>query len=180
MERTSVSDTLTIGSSIPQFLLPATDGQSYGSNYLADAKAALVIFTCNHCPYVKGSEQQLNQTIQGFMERGLKVLAINSNDALQYPDDSFEKMKEKAWPYPYLYDADQSIAKAFDAACTPECYLFDANSKLAFHGTINDNPRNPDLAKNNFLQTAIEQVLTGADVHPNFAHPIGCSIKWKN
>ncbi len=179
MERTNSSEKLTIGSVLPTFSLVGIDDKKYTQDYFQGAKASLVIFTCNHCPYVKGSELAMNQAIGNFLGHGLKVLAINSNDSEQYPEDSFEKMKEKTWSYPYLYDQEQSVAKSFDAACTPECYLFNADGKLAFHGTINNSPRNPDQVTQNFLMTAIEQVLSCGVATPDFAHPMGCSIKWK-
>ena len=183
MERTETSTECGIGCNMPEFSLPATDGQSYDQSYFDGAKACLVIFTCNHCPYVKGSEEQMNQTVVQHLEAGLKVLAISSNDAVKYPEDNFDKMKEKAaelkLPYPYLYDETQAVAKSFDAACTPECYLFDANKKLVFHGTINNSPRHPQEATENYLTKAIAQVIDGEAVDPAFVHPMGCSIKWK-
>ncbi len=184
MERSELSSSFTIGSSLPSFTLPSVDGITLESTeYLGSGKAALVIFTCNHCPYVKGSEEELNKLISEFQPQGLRVVAISSNDATQYPDDSFERMKEKSdslkLSYPYLYDESQQVAKLFDAACTPECYLFDGNKKLVFHGTINDSPRYPEKASKSFLAQAIKQVLAGEPANPNFVHPIGCSIKWK-
>ena len=179
MERENISEQLKIGDKVPSFSLVGTDGLTYSESYFTGARAVLVIFTCNHCPYVKGSEEALNSLIKNFLTQGLKVVAINANDALQYPEDSFEKMKEKTWPYPYLYDETQSVAKAFDAACTPECYLFNSDLRLAFHGTINNSPRNPEGVTDNFLMTAITQVLETGKAQPEFAHPIGCSIKWK-
>ena len=183
MERTETSSTCGLGTKMPEFSLPATDGHSYTNSYFDGAKACLVIFTCNHCPYVKGSEKQMNTTIVEHLEAGLKVIAISSNDAEKYPDDSFEKMKEKSselnLPYPYLYDETQAVAKSFDAACTPECYLFDGDKKLVFHGTINNSPRHPEEATENYLTKAVAQVLSGEAVEPSFVHPMGCSIKWK-
>lgn len=184
MERTESSSNFPLGSSLPFFSLPCVDGSTVeSSEYLSSGKAALVIFTCNHCPYVKGSEAELNNLIADLQPQGLRVIAISSNDASQYPDDSFEKMKEKSdifkLSYPYLYDESQAVAKLFDAACTPECYLFDGRQKLVFHGTINDSPRDPTKASKSYLAEAIKQVLAGQSVNPSFVHPIGCSIKWK-
>jgi peroxiredoxin len=184
MERSTVSANFSIGSDLPEFTLPCTDGSNISSReFFATAKASLVIFTCNHCPYVKGSEAALNNVVRELLPNGLNVLAISSNDAIQYPDDSFDKMKEKAielnLPYPYLYDESQTVAKLFDAACTPECYLFDKDLKLAFHGTINNSPRDPSKVTQSYLAQAINQVLVGEKAVPEFVHPIGCSIKWK-
>ena len=185
MERSSASVKFSIGSSLPDFTLPSVDNENINSTqFFNSAKASLVIFTCNHCPYVKGSEDALNKVVLEFQQSGLKVLAISSNDAIQYPEDGFEKMKEKSiklkLPYPYLYDENQEVARSFDAACTPECYLFDSHLKLAFHGTINDSPRDASKATKGYLAQAIKQLLAGEKPDPDFFHPIGCSIKWKS
>ena len=183
MQRETPSAKLPFGSKIPSFSLPSTDGRTITEGYLAGAKAALVVFSCNHCPYVKGSEEMLISTISRFEPEGLKAVMISSNDAIQYPDDGFPKMQEKAkaagFTFPYLYDESQTVARSFDAACTPECYLFDAAGKLAYHGTINDNPKDKKKASKDFLSLAISQVLAGEPAIPNYIHPLGCSIKWK-
>lgn len=181
MERTEASN---IGSTMPEFSLPGTDGKEYTQNYFDNAKACLVVFTCNHCPYVKGSEEKLIETVKKYQNDGLKVLTISANDAVQYPEDSFENMQKKAaemnLPYPYLYDETQSIAKKFDAACTPECFLYNSEKQLAFHGAINNSPRNPENASENFIEQAIQQVIETGKATPAFINPIGCSVKWKN
>ncbi len=183
MLRETASERFALGSAMPQFELKNVDGKKLGASYLKGAKAALVVFTCNHCPYVKGSEEMLVSIVKRYAEQGLKTLTINSNDASQYPDDSFEHMQAKTkamqLPYPYLYDETQDVARLFDAACTPEFYLFDAAGKLAYHGTINDSPRDPDKVTKDHLSTAIEQVLKGQKPNPSYVHPLGCSIKWK-
>lgn len=183
MERSSQSAKITIGSSLPEFNLPAVDGTSKGSKYLKEGKVGLVAFTCNHCPYVKGSEEMLISIVEKFEKEGLRTVAISSNDAVQYPEDGFDKMKEKAQemtlPYPYLYDETQEVAKTFDAQCTPEFYLFDKSGKLAYHGTINDSPRDPMKVTKDYLSQAITQVLEGQSPNPSFVRPLGCSIKWK-
>lgn len=183
MERTDVSARFPLGSKLPTFSLMDVSGKTMSDDYLRSGKAALVVFSCNHCPYVKGSEATLIETVREFNSRGLRAVAINSNDAAQYPDDSFENMKLKAKdmniPYPYLYDKTQEVAKMFDAACTPECYLFDEHHSLVFHGTINDNPKDPNKASKTYLRDAIEQLLSGKKPKPAFVHPLGCSIKWR-
>jgi peroxiredoxin len=183
MERDVTSEKFPLGSTMPRFDLPNVDGSRVSSESLAGTPATLVVFTCNHCPYVKGSEEMLVSVVKKFLPDGLKVVAINSNDATKYPEDSFEKMKEKAatmsLPYPYLYDEDQSVAKAFDAACTPELYLFNRSGQLVYHGTINDSPRDPSKVTREFLSDAIAAVLEGGTPPLQFVHPIGCSIKWK-
>ena len=168
---------------LPKFNLPATDGKNYSNSFFENANAKLVVFSCNHCPYVKGSDEALIKAVGRFEDSGLKTLAISSNNAEQYPEDSFEKMKEKSstmkLPFPYLYDETQSVAKAFNAECTPECFLFDKNDKLVYHGTVNDSPRYPEKVTKNHLELAISQLLDNQKVEPSYVHPIGCSIKWK-
>lgn len=183
MERTESSQSFSLGSTLPHFELRNVDGEMLGSSYLASGKAMLVAFLCNHCPYVKGSEEMLIDVVRTFEADGLKTVAINSNDAVKYPEDSFEKMKEKhaqmELPYPYLYDETQDVARLFDAACTPEFYLFDATKTLVYHGTINDSPRDPTSVTKDYLSEAIASVLEGQTPDPQFVHPLGCSIKWK-
>jgi peroxiredoxin len=183
MERSSVSERFAIGSELPHFSLPSVDGSVVTDQFFSGAAASLVVFTCNHCPYVKGSEAMLNTIVKRFIPEGLKVVAISSNDSVQYPDDGFAQMKEKAvreqLPYPYLYDESQAVAKAFDAACTPEIYLFDRSHKLVFHGTVNDSPRDPSKVSKEYLSDAISAVIAGEVPPQQFVHAIGCSIKWK-
>lgn len=184
MERTSLSDKFPVGSLLPRFTLRATDGtQVSSSDFFAGARAALVVFGCNHCPYVKGSDHELIELAHRYGNEGLRVVVISANDAQKYPEDSFEKMAEKAaafsLPFPYLYDETQEIARRFDAQCTPECYLFNADLALAFHGAINDSPRDSRTVTKHFLRDALEQVLKEGTATPAFAHPTGCSIKWK-
>lgn len=183
MERDLVSEKFPIGSALPEFNLPNVDGKMIGSDYLKTGAASVVVFSCNHCPYVKGSDHAMIEVAHRFQEKGVRFVAISSNDAAQYPDDSFEKMKEKAQsmklPFPYLFDESQQVARSFDAACTPECYVFDRNQKLVFHGTINNSPRFPNEVKQQYLAAALEQLLAGQAPNPSFVHPIGCSIKWR-
>ena len=183
MERQEKSATFPMGTQLPQFSLTSTDGTAVSQAYFSGAPAALVVFACNHCPYVIGSEKMLFDTIRSYQEKGLKAVIISSNDPVQYPEDSFEKMqqyaREKQFPCPYLFDETQEVAKKFDAACTPECYLFNGAGALVFHGSINNSPRFPDQVKANFLEAALEQAFSGKNPDPAFVHPIGCSIKWK-
>lgn len=183
MERTETSKLFPIGSPLPQFSLQSTDGQMITDKYLRGAPVSLVFFSCNHCPYVKGSEELLIGTVNEFARDGLKAISISSNDPVQYPDDGFEKMKQKsknmALPYPYLFDSTQQVAKLFDAQCTPECYLFNHESKLVYHGPVNDNPRDPSKVTKHYLAMAIAQTLQGIKPDPSEINSIGCSIKWK-
>jgi len=183
MERTATSATFSLGSKLPTFDLRNVDGKMVGSSYFTDGKAYLVAFICNHCPYVKGSEEMLINIVRQFEGDGLKTIAISSNDATKYPEDGFDKMREKALamnlPYPYLYDESQDVARRFDAACTPEFYLFDRDHTLVYHGTINDSPRDPSKVTKEYLSAAIAAVIEGQIPNPQFVHPLGCSIKWK-
>lgn len=183
MQRESSSPSFTIGSELPQFSLPNVNGELVGTDHLRGSRAALVAFLCNHCPYVQGSEAMLIGIFKRFAPQGLRAVAISSNNAVEYPEDSFDKMKEKAagmsLPYPYLYDESQQVARLFDAACTPEFYLFDAAGKLAYHGAINDSPRDPTKVTKDFLSQAVQSVLDGQNPTEQFVNPLGCSIKWK-
>lgn len=181
--RENQSASFGIGSHMPKFRLKSVDESWIDETYFAASKCSLIVFSCNHCPYVKGSEEMLISTIKKFSREDLKCVSISANDPIQYPEDSFENMKRKAeamkLPYPYLFDEDQSVAPLFDAECTPECYLFDGNYKLVYQGAINDSPRDASKVTKNYLETAITQVLEGQTPHPSFVHSIGCSIKWK-
>lgn len=184
MERESLSQTFPLGATLPEFSLPSTDGSTVSSkDFFEGATAALVVFMCNHCPYVKGSDRELIEIAKEFGEKGLRIVGISSNDAVAYPEDSFEKMREKSrtlgLPFPYLYDETQEVARLFDAQCTPECYLFHRDLTLAFHGAINDSPRDPSRVTRHFLRDAIEQLIKEGSTVLGFSHPIGCSIKWK-
>jgi len=183
MQREHDSTRFPLGSPLPDFKLRNVDGAMIGSIDLHGAPAALVVFTCNHCPYVRGSEVLLASIVRHFAPAGLKAVTINSNDPVSYPDDSFARMQEKAaaqdLPCPYLFDESQEVARMFDAACTPEAYLFDRNGRLVFHGAITDRPKEPGSARADFLSPAIEAALSGRTPTPGFVHPLGCSIKWK-
>lgn len=183
MQRESLSTTFRLGSKLPKFDLRSVAGKMVGDSYLREGDLAMVVFSCNHCPYVKGSEEQLIAIVRRFEGQGLRTVVINSNDATKYPEDDFAHMQAKAkemdLPYPYLHDESQEVARAFDAACTPEVYLFDAAGTLIFHGTVNDSPQDKSRAKRDYLTHAIEQAFAGQSVDPAFVHPIGCSIKWR-
>lgn len=185
MQRESLSQIFPLGTSLPDFALPATDGSLISStDFFSGASAALVVFVCNHCPYVKGSDHEFVEIAKQFGNQGLRIVAISSNDAVAYPEDSFEKMREKAeslnLPFPYLYDESQNVARLFDAQCTPECYLFNSDLTLVYHGAINDSPRDSSRVTRHFLRDAVEQLLKEGSTVLGFSHPTGCSIKWKS
>jgi len=181
MKREAPSSTLSIGSPIPKFELLATDGQSYSEEILFEKYPAglTVVFTCNHCPYAIGWEGRLNNFSEQYSSKSYGIVAICSNDAKKYPDDSYAAMKNKDLKFLYLHDETQDVAKAFDAACTPEAFAFDSDKKLAFQGAIDDNYRDENAVSNHWLRDAIEATLEGRPPSSPTSHALGCSIKWK-
>jgi len=185
MQRKSIdmsTKKLKIGSVLPNFSLKGVDEKIYSLENFKDKKAIVVIFSCNHCPYVQAYESRIIK-LQSDFANELAIVAINSNDAGKYPDDSFEMMKkragEKQFNFPYLHDEDQSVAKLFDATHTPEVFLFDAERRLAFHGKIDDNWQTPDMVKSSYLRDAVVEVINGEEVSVPETFTIGCTIKWK-
>lgn len=186
MQRKSIymsTKKIKIGSELPHFLLRGVDGKNYSPEIYKDKLALIVIFSCNHCPYVQAYESRIMQLQRDFVSEVI-ILAINSNDAAKYPDDSFEMMKkrasEKQFNFPYLYDENQSVAQTFDATHTPEVFLFNKERKLAFHGKIDDNWQTPDKVRSNYLREAVEEVIKGENVSVPETFTIGCTIKWKD
>lgn len=177
------TNTLKLGSQAPDFNLPAVDGNAYSLDSFSDKKGVVVIFSCNHCPYVKAYENRIMQ-IQEDYKNDIAVVAINSNDAENYPDDSFENMKVRAaemnFNFVYLRDEDQSIAKAYHATHTPEIFLFDGERKLVYQGKIDDNWKEPENVKVPYLRNAINEMVAGKNVSEPETFSIGCTIKWKN
>ena len=184
MARTPSTMMLELGTSAPEFSLPSTDGATVSLADFSDAKALLVMFICNHCPFVVHIREELAKIGRDFTEAGLAVTAISSNDAQNYPDDSPEKMKSESdlagYTFPYLYDETQSIAKAYRASCTPDFFLFDADHKLVYRGQLDGSrPGNGVPVTGSDLRAAIEKTLTGEAVSGEQAPSIGCNIKWK-
>lgn len=174
---------LALGTPAPSFQLPDTNGKVVS---LADfrGKPVLVMFICNHCPYVKHIAPQLAQLGRDYQARGLGMAAINANDVLNYPDDSPEKMKEEVrrmgYVFPYLYDESQSVAKAYQAACTPDFFLFDTEHRLVYRGQFDDSrPGNAMPVTGKDLRAALDAVLSGKEVPQDQKASIGCNIKWK-
>lgn len=176
------TSTLAIGSKAPEFNLEAADGNFYSLNSFSGKKAFIVVFSCNHCPYVQAYEERIKQ-IQRDYSTELQVVAINSNDDVKYPDDSFTEMKKRAaereFNFPYLRDEDQSVAKAFGATHTPEVFLFDTEQKLVFHGKIDDNWQDEKSVQSKYLRSAIDELLAGKPISVPETFTIGCTIKWK-
>jgi len=174
--------TLQIGEEALDFKLPATDGNAYQLSDFDDAKVLVVFFTCNHCPYVIGSDEVTRQTVEKYAPQGVKFVGISSNSVEMYPDDSFEKMvermKEYKFPWLYLFDESQEVALAYGALRTPHFYVFDASRKLVYCGRGVDNPRETDKMTINDLDRAIEEHLVGKPVSVPLTNPIGCNVKW--
>jgi peroxiredoxin len=174
---------LKIGSRAPGFSLPAVDGKFYSLSSFSDKKILIVIFSCNHCPYVQAYEDRIIASQKEFEKNGVQIVAINSNDDAKYPDDSFEEMKKRAtdkrFNFPYLRDETQEVARAYGATHTPQIFLFDENRKLKYEGKIDDNWQEPNKVKSKYLRDAIEEVLDGKEVSVPETFSIGCTIKWK-
>lgn len=181
MARTE-SRMLDLGIKAPHFALPDPAGRVHS---LQDGNpATLVMFICNHCPFVKLVREELAALGRDYLPRQVAIYAINSNDAQDYPDDSPAKMQQEAerWGYtfPYLVDADQSVAKAYDAACTPDFYLFDANLRLAYRGQLDDSrPGNGVPVTGHDLRAALDAVLAGNKAAAQQKPSVGCNIKWR-
>lgn len=177
------TDKLKIGSKAPDFNLLGVDNKFYSLDSFADKKILIVIFSCNHCPYVQAYEQRIISIQKEFSEKGVQIVAINSNEDKNYPEDSFDEMikrsSEKQFNFPYLRDETQEVAKAYGATHTPEIFLFDQERKLRYHGKIDDNWKEPEKVKYQYLRKAIEEVLEGKEVSIPETFSIGCTIKWK-
>ena len=178
------STMLPLGSHAPHFSLPDTTGGLVSLDHMKGARALVVMFICNHCPYVKHLRAQLAQLGRDYIPKGVRIVAISSNDVQNYPADSPEKMKDEAraagYTFPYLYDADQSVAKAYRAACTPDFYVFDADLRLAYRGQFDDSrPGNGLPATGKDLRAALEALVAGQPVPQQQKSSIGCNIKWK-
>ncbi len=177
-----MSFTLQLGHSAPDFRLPATDGKTYT---LADFKAAkmlVLFFTCNHCPFVVGSDEVTRQTAERFAGQGVRFVGINANSPRTYAEDSFahmvERMKQQKFPWVYLHDATQDVARAYGALRTPHFYVFDAQRKLVYTGRGVDNPRDASKMKVNDLANALEDHLAGRPIRVPLTNPLGCNVKW--
>jgi thiol-disulfide isomerase/thioredoxin len=159
------------------------DGRTYARDDFAGAKVLVVMFICNHCPYVKAVEDRLIDLARELEPRGVQLVGVSSNDARTYPDDSFDKMAErwkaKEYGFPYLYDEQQEVARAFDAVCTPDIYVFDGDRKLAYRGRIDDSWKDPGKVTRRELHAAITAVLDGQRPSAEQKPSMGCSIKWR-
>ena len=172
---------ISIGTTSPDFNLKATDNNSYNLSSFSDKKLLVIMFTCNHCPFVKAYEDRLIQIQKDYSDKSVSLVAINSNETINYPEDTFEKMQihvtEKSYNFPYLRDEDQSVASSYGASFTPEIFVFDIDRRLRYHGRIDDN-KDPDNVTSSDLRNALDELLSEHDVASSETHGIGCSIKW--
>ena len=179
------SNMLPLGSVAPDFVLFDTvSGKELSLSKLKSNIATVIFFICNHCPFVKHIQKQLAQLAKDYQSRGIAFIAINSNDIISHPDDSPEKMKETAvregYSFPYLFDATQEVAKAYQAACTPDFYIFDQSMRCVYRGQLDDSrPGNDVPVTGHDIRAALEAVLAGKPVSTNQKSSIGCNIKWK-
>lgn len=167
----------------PAFSLPGVDGKTYTLDSFKDAKALVVVFSCNHCPYVRAYEDRMIAIQKDYAAKGARLALINSNDAGKYPEDSFEKMarraREKGYNFPYLRDESQETALAYGATHTPHLFVFDGERSLAYTGKIDDNWQDAAGARQHYLRDALDDVLAGRAPRLARTHAIGCTIKWK-
>jgi peroxiredoxin len=174
---------LKIGDTAPDFNLLSVDEKYYNFNSFKDANALVIIFSCNHCPYVQAYEDRIIAIQRDFGDKGVQVAAINSNDDKKYPEDSFEEMKkrakEKGFNFPYLRDESQETARAYGATHTPQIFLFDKERRLRYEGKIDDNWQNSAAVKQKYLWDALDEILEGKKVSVPETFSIGCTIKWK-
>ena len=179
------STMVKLGSKAPQFKLPIVTGGFVDlASYTRYSKGTVIAFVCNHCPYVKLINEQLVEIANKYLQQGISFLAISSNDVEKYPDDSPEKMvevaREESYPFPYLYDETQEVAKSYKAACTPDLYLYDENLELVYRGQFDDSrPGNGKATTGKDLQAAIDGLLAGKVPIKQQIPSIGCNIKWK-
>jgi peroxiredoxin len=174
--------TLQIGDTAPDFSLPGTDGKTWSLSDFADKKTLVVFFTCNHCPYVVGSDEVTRKTAEKFAPRGVAFVGINSNSKNTYAEDSFDhmvaRMEEHGFPWVYLHDESQDVARAYGGLKTPHFYVFDESRRLVYTGRGVDNPKDESLVTVNDLENALEEQLAGKPISTPVTNPIGCNVKW--
>ncbi len=165
----------------PDFNLPASDGKTYSLQDVAGENGTLVMFICNHCPYVKSILDKIVRDAEDLQKLGIGVVAINANDADEYPEDSFENMQKMDFPFPYLHDESQTVARAYDAQCTPDFFGFNKDLGLQYRGRLDSSGRNkgPDDLNRDLYQAMKQVAQTGQGPREQIPS-IGCSIKWKN
>jgi peroxiredoxin len=178
-----MSFTLQPGQKAIDFKLPSTDGREYSLSDFDKLKYLVIFFTCNHCPYVIGSDENTRLTAEKYSKLGVGFAGINSNSENTYPEDSFpnmvDRMKKNKFPWVYLYDKPQEVAKAYGALRTPHFYVFDENRKLVYTGRGVDNPRDTSKMTVNNLDLTLGELTTGNPISVPVTNPIGCNIKWE-
>ncbi|MDQ3875635.1 MAG: thioredoxin family protein [Actinomycetota bacterium] len=174
--------TLSLGAHPPPFELPGVDGRNHALDDYADAPALAVIWSCNHCPYVQAWEGRMIELQRDYGDRGVRLVAVSSNDADRYPADSFEAMQERArergFNFDYLFDGDQAVARAYGPERTPEVFLFDRDRRLVYHGAIDDSYDEERVARHH-LRDALDAVLAGRQPPVAETPPVGCTVKWR-
>ncbi len=180
----TASTMLALGTPAPDFRLPDTNGRMVSPADFRGAPALLIIFMCNHCPYVKHVAEQLSALAKEYQQRGVAVVGINSNDVEAYPEDAPDRMIEevarRGYEFPYLYDQTQEVAKAYRAACTPDFYVFDQQQRLVYRGQMDGSRPGNDLpASGEDLRAALDAVLEGRPVPPDQRPSLGCNVKWR-
>ena len=183
MEMNTQNLKIKIGDKAPDFSLPDVDGKVLSLKDFRSKNVLVMVFMCNHCPYVQGSIERLKAIESDYGVKGVGLAGINSNDEINYPDDGFKKMiemsKAKKLNFPYLRDEEQAVANAYGAQCTPECFVFDGERKLMYHGRIDDNYKDEKAVKVTDLRNAIEALIHNRKVAFELTPAIGCSIKWR-
>jgi peroxiredoxin len=178
----SMSFTMSIGSKAINFELPATDGEMYSLKSFNNADVLVVFFTCNHCPYVIGSDEITRQTAEKYMNKSVRFVGINSNSKNTYIDDDFphmvERMDKNKFPWTYLYDESQEIARAYGALRTPHFYVFNNKRELVYTGRAVDNPKDTSKMTVNDLDRALAEITSGRPVSVYVTNPLGCNVKW--
>jgi peroxiredoxin len=178
----TMSFTLGIGDHAPDFRLPATDGKNYAFSDFQE-EVLVIFFTCNHCPYVIGSDEATRRTAARFAGRGVRFVAINSNSPNTYAEDDFphmvQRMEEQKFPWIYLHDKTQDAARAYGALRTPHFYVFDRERRLIYTGRAVDNPRQAGKSTTHELDQALEEHLAGKPITLPVTNPIGCNVKWE-
>jgi peroxiredoxin len=174
---------VALGTRCPDFRLPRVDGGHFGLADAADARVLVVMFICNHCPYVQAIEDRLVALARAYEGRGVQLVGICSNDPTDYPDDRPERLlarwREQAYGFPYLLDATQQVARAFGAVCTPDLYVYDAECRLAYHGRLDDSWKDQAAVTRRELALAVDALLAGRRPEPGQVPAMGCSIKWR-
>lgn len=176
--------TLSINDPAPDFALPGVDGKTWQLADFKDAPILVVVFTCNHCPYVTGSQDRLDRLYAQYASKGVRLIAINSNETAGHPTDDLAHMvkrsQELKLAYPYVRDESQAVAKAYGALRTPHFYVFDVQRKLRYTGRMDDQPRDASKATTHELKDALDDLIAGRAVRTTATNPIGCNVKWWN